>query len=272
MPVIRVGVVQSFARLWLIPNLARLEGDPPDLRIEPEIDNRHMTLSDARIAIRLGRGGWSGVLAEPLMREELQPVGTADLVSLVSKTTDATRLLDFPLLHDASIENWRDWFNSQGHSYELRPQDRVLSGHDLVLSAARAGLGLALARHPYSRLDDPGGGLLPAHPARVANLSVQCPFVQPVIRANTNRMTAPTAATTNEKRNSFAVTGGSVKISVRSSPSSSRRASSCAKYRSYSPYMSGLLCAGVIRSGRILVPEGQRDGPGPRRGATATGP
>ncbi len=171
LPVIRVGVVQSFARLWLIPNLARLEGDPPDLRIEPEIDNRHMTLSDARIAIRLGRGGWSGVLAEPLMREELQPVGTADLVSLVSKTTDATRLLDFPLLHDASIENWRDWFNSQGHSYELRPQDRVLSGHDLVLSAARAGLGLALARHPYSRLDDPGGGLLPAHPARVANLS-----------------------------------------------------------------------------------------------------
>ncbi|MBA3446680.1 MAG: LysR family transcriptional regulator, partial [Pseudaminobacter sp.] len=58
--VVRVGVVQSFARLWLIPNLAALEGTPPDLRIEPEVDHGFMTLSNARIGVRLGRGDWPG--------------------------------------------------------------------------------------------------------------------------------------------------------------------------------------------------------------------
>lgn len=167
LPVIRVGVVQSFARLWLIPNLARLEGDPPDLRIEPEIDNRPMTLSDARIAIRLGPGGWPGVLAEPLMREALQPVAAPGLAARLGGTADATRLLDHPLLHDATVGNWQDWFNAQGKTYSPRPRDRILSGHDLVLGAARAGLGIALARHPYSGLHPSDGGLVAVHPARV---------------------------------------------------------------------------------------------------------
>lgn len=174
LPVIRVGAVASFARLWLIPNLARLEAERPgaaaDLRIEPEVDDRHMTLSDARIAIRLGRGGWPGVVAEPLWVECFQPVAARHVAEKLGPAPDAQQLLEFPLLHDGARDRWQVWLGTQGLAVERRPQDRLLPGHDLVLLAARAGLGIALARLPYSAAWPMWGELVPVHPLRVRSL------------------------------------------------------------------------------------------------------
>lgn len=148
---VRVGVVQSFARLWLLPNLRALEGAPPDLRIEPEIDHRHMMLSDARIAIRLGRGDWTGVACEPLFPETLYPIACREIAEELGPAPAVERLLDYPLLHDASQEGWQHWLSSQGETYERRARDRLFDGYDLALLAAASGLGIALARYPYGR-------------------------------------------------------------------------------------------------------------------------
>jgi LysR family transcriptional regulator, glycine cleavage system transcriptional activator len=165
---VRVGVVQSFARLWLIPNLTALEGSPPDLRIEPEVDHRHMTLSDARIAIRLGRGDWPGVISEPLFRETLVAVAHRDIAAELGPAPSA-QLLAFPLIHDASEDAWRLWLSRNGASYERRPRDRMFSGYDLALLAAAYGQGIALARLPYGRRFIETNGLVPLPGGPVEN-------------------------------------------------------------------------------------------------------
>lgn len=166
---IRVGVVQSFARLWLVPNLAALEGTPPDLRVEAEVGHRFMTLSDARIAIRLGEGHWPGVVSEPLFGETLQPVASRTVGQAIGEVSNAADLLAFPLLHDAQEDSWRLWLSSQGIAYERRPQDRIFPGHDLALLAAAAGLGVALARDPYGRAFRKRLQLVSAHPQGIAS-------------------------------------------------------------------------------------------------------
>lgn len=169
LPTVRVGVVQSFARLWLIPKLPFLEGDPPDLRIEPEVDHRHMTLSDARIAIRLGRGDWPAVSAEPLFRESLYPVAHPSVVNALGSDPAPDRILGYPLIHDASEEGWRLWLSSRFGACERRAVDRILPGYDLALLVAAAGLGIALARSPYGLAFLRCQGLVPVHSHRVDN-------------------------------------------------------------------------------------------------------
>lgn len=149
--IIRVGVVPSFARMWLFPNLAKLEGEPPDLRIEVDVDDRFMALSEARLAIRHGTGDWPGVTSRPLIQEWSVPVATRSIAAQLAEADDPARLLDWPILHDASAMDWIGWFGRSGVFYETREQDRVFSAYDLTLMAASQGLGIALLREPYGR-------------------------------------------------------------------------------------------------------------------------
>ncbi|HEV7367452.1 LysR substrate-binding domain-containing protein [Arenibaculum sp.] len=155
--VVRVGIVPSFARLWLLPNLAALEGRPQDLRVEPDIDHRFMSLSDARIAIRYGRGDWPGVSAVPLFGETLVPVASAAVAAGIAGAAGvgggaeatAERLLEYPLINDTTDTVWRTWLSAAGIDYERRPRDRAFPDYDLTLMAAAQGLGIAILREPY---------------------------------------------------------------------------------------------------------------------------
>jgi len=160
--VVRIGTVQSFARLWIIPHLAQLEGVPADLRIEAEIDDRYMTLSDARIAIRLGRGDWPDVVARRLFSEQLIPYATAAVAAEIDARDAAPDILKFPLIHDALESNWRLWLANENIAYERRPQDRTVPGYDLALMVAAGGHGIALVRAPYGQTFAEKLGLVPA--------------------------------------------------------------------------------------------------------------
>lgn len=145
-----VGVVPSFARLWLYPNLAALEGFPPDLRIEVDVDDRFMTLSDTRVAIRHGTGGWPDVAARPLFPEFGVPVATPQIAAALAGSDDPARLLTFPIVHDASAADWTAWFGHVGAYYVAREEDRFVEAHDLMLMAVAQGVGIGLLRMPYS--------------------------------------------------------------------------------------------------------------------------
>jgi LysR family transcriptional regulator, glycine cleavage system transcriptional activator len=166
---IRVGTVPSFARLWLLPNLAHLEGRPADLRIEIEIDHRLMALSRSRLAIRLGRGDWPGVSATRLFSEALRPVATREVAGQLGIDMSMTELLSQPLLHDSSDDAWRLWLGIE--TLGRRPRDRILPGYDLALIAANAGEGVALARWPYGRRYIENSGLVFLSPRLEENSS-----------------------------------------------------------------------------------------------------
>lgn len=167
--VVRVGVVPSFARMWLLPNMPRLEGKPADLRIEPDIDNRFMTLSDQRLAIRYGSGDWPGVASRPLFSEWFVPVAHPSIAAALGGGEDPQRLLDWPLLHDADAADWINWFGRAGVHYAPRHRDRTFTAYDLTLLAAATGMGVALLRDPYGRRLAETHGLVPVSPLRLPN-------------------------------------------------------------------------------------------------------
>jgi LysR family glycine cleavage system transcriptional activator len=171
--VVRISVVPSFARFWLLDRLHDLErGDGSNndarLRIEVAVEHRHADLGGGAVdlAIRYGRGSWPGVEARPLMRERVVPVARADIAERVMGGSGAepraAALLAHPLLYDSDAVGWRAWLKGCGvQRFRPRPHDRRFEDYGLVLTAAEAGLGIALARVPFAAAAVHAAGLVP---------------------------------------------------------------------------------------------------------------
>lgn len=148
-PTVRLSVVPSFGRLWLLPRLARLERG--DMHVEVVMEHRSTDLDarEADVAVRYGRGRWEGLDARPLFAETLRPAAAPVLASLGANASPEA-LIQLPLLHDSDTSHWRDWLIGAGVRYQPRWQDRRFEDYDTVLAAAEAGLGVALLREPLS--------------------------------------------------------------------------------------------------------------------------
>ncbi len=166
---VRLSVVPSFARLWLLPRLARLER--ADIHVELAMDHRPIDLDTrgADMAIRYGGGHWDGIDARLLFRETLVPAASPELALEPDAAPDA--LLRHPLLHDSDVSQWRAWLDAAGHRYRPRWQDRRFEEYDTVLAAAEAGLGIALLRRPYADRLVEDGRLIPISGRALSNPS-----------------------------------------------------------------------------------------------------
>lgn len=152
LPTVRISMVPSFARLWLIPRLPQLQGEPQRVRIEPLIDHRIVDLGEggADLAVRYGRGRWAGVDAQLLFGECLFPVAAPALAARLGTQAAPARIAAQALLHDSNAAQWRAWFEAAGLRFRTRAIDRRFEDYDLVLAAAEAGLGVALLRSPLA--------------------------------------------------------------------------------------------------------------------------
>ncbi len=152
---VRMSVVPAFAQLWLFERQQALESEAPALRIELGIELRNVDIAggEADLSIRYGRGNWRRLETRPFMPERLYPVAhprlAAQLARMRRRRGDAA-LLDMPLLHDSDVTGWRTWFDALGIPFKPRAQDRRFEDYNLVLAAAEAGLGVALARTPLA--------------------------------------------------------------------------------------------------------------------------
>jgi len=193
--VVRISVVPGFAKLWLFERLAALEQGDPALRIEIAVEGRNADVEGGEVdlAVRYGAGTWPGLQAMRLMPERLYPVAHPDLARRLGPSPDG--LLQAPLLHDSDLSGWRSWFASCGIALKPRPQDRRFEDYTLVLAAAEAGLGIALARAPFSDRAVQAGGLV-----RLGKRDVPSPLTyhlltrtggaRPAVAALVARMTA----------------------------------------------------------------------------------
>jgi DNA-binding transcriptional LysR family regulator len=149
-PTVRLAVVPAFARLWLLPRLTELERG--DIHIEVAMDHRPSDLNaqEADVVIRYGRGSWEGLDTQLLFRETLRPVAAPSLAAELGDDADAETLLRQPLIHDSDMTHWRAWLGGAGLRYRPRWQDRRFEDYDTVLTAAEAGLGVAMLRAPLA--------------------------------------------------------------------------------------------------------------------------
>ncbi|MBX9634090.1 MAG: transcriptional regulator GcvA [Magnetospirillum sp.] len=145
-----VSAPPSFAARWLIPRMARFQTLHPDidLRLSASLKLVNFDTEDVDMAIRYGSGHYPGLHSERLKAEAVVPVAHPRLAEQLKTVED---LLGVTLLHNDAIDwdttypNWPAWLTNAG----LRPpadlKPRRFDDFNLVVQAALAGLGVALA-------------------------------------------------------------------------------------------------------------------------------
>lgn len=168
--VLRMAVLPSFARSWLIPRLAGFEAAQPQVSLD--LSARLLPVDFERdpfdLAIMRSRHEQVGAEIESLVAEELIVVAAPQLMA-GRAALDDDAVLDLPLLQQSTRPTlWLDWFRESG-----RDARRILRGarfdhFDMILDAASAGMGLGLVPAIIAQGALASGRLVQATPRRFA--------------------------------------------------------------------------------------------------------
>src|SRR5258706_10175455 len=158
--ILTVSMVPGFAAYWLLPRLAEFIERHPDIEV-----NIRATLSltdfardGVDMAVRFGPGTWPGLISIKLYDEELVPVCSPAFRDGRLPRVPGD-LLKVPLLHDER-QPWSIWFKAVGLDYRDAGQRPRYGDQTLLLPAAIAGLGVALARASLVQGDLESGRLV----------------------------------------------------------------------------------------------------------------
>lgn len=158
--VLSVSVLPSLAGRWLVPRLAGFQAGHPeiDIAIHPTANLAALDGRDGiELAIRYGPGKWPGLISIPLMKSFIFPVCSPEFLtrSLINFPED---LQTFTLLRSPR-QKWRPWLLAVGLDLPEPDQGPVYDDAGLLLQAAAAGQGVALARSALA-MDDLAAGRL----------------------------------------------------------------------------------------------------------------
>jgi LysR family transcriptional regulator, glycine cleavage system transcriptional activator len=151
-----VAALPAFASGWLLPRISRFRERYPriDLLLKTGRALADFRREDVDVAIRFGTGGGNDTKSIFLLAEEVFPVASPTLVapSLMPMSVGDLRML--PLLHDVDGHpaqpwlSWQGWFERAGVDSPTALRGLKFTDSIVLLSAAVAGLGVALGRGP----------------------------------------------------------------------------------------------------------------------------
>lgn len=165
--VLTLSVTPSMASAWLVPRLGEFFTVHPQVEISLLSSTRVVDFErelQVDAALRVGRGQWPGVIAEPLFDEWLVPMASPALIARMGGI-GTLPLAQWPLLGDPDGE-WDRWFALAGG----QPPARYIAVFDDSESHHRAaldGVGVALGRLTRARLLIDSGQLAPLSPQRL---------------------------------------------------------------------------------------------------------
>lgn len=160
-----LGCSASVLARWIIPRLAQLQADLPDvhLHLSPQETTPDPQLTGLDAALLLSAPPWpeTWTVCE-LAAERIGPVLAANTpLARQLHGRDPDALLTQPLLHTTSRpQAWPQW--AQGHGLDPATLQLGTGFEHLyyLLEAANAGLGIAIAPEPLVRADIEAGHLL----------------------------------------------------------------------------------------------------------------
>jgi LysR family transcriptional regulator, glycine cleavage system transcriptional activator len=156
-----VSTVPSFATKWLAPRLTswRDAGPDIDLRVVSSYEPADFRRDGVDVAIRYGRGPWSGLHVERLAVEELFPVCSEDFAKK-HRLSIANDLVRVTLLDREMTEGWAEWLDAMGVSL-AKPLSTVrMRDAAAAIEAALGGQGVALANSSLVGADLASGRLV----------------------------------------------------------------------------------------------------------------
>ncbi|MCP8897505.1 LysR family transcriptional regulator [Shinella daejeonensis] len=141
----------AFASMWMLPRLARLRADLPDIDLRIQTSVRDIDLDDEPIPLAV-RGGdpsmWPRDHAALLAPEVIIPVASAAFIESRGLPEGPADLLGLPLIHlEEPLRracDWPEWFASAGIRYPPQARRLAINDYVLVIQAVLAGDGVAL--------------------------------------------------------------------------------------------------------------------------------
>lgn len=142
---LRISTIPSFAACWLLPRLGHFVASAPRIDVEVQSTERLADLKggEVDVALRFGGGRYPGLHSELLLRDWLFPVCTPAFAQRY-RLADPPELAGVPLLTSVH-EPWSGWLATAGVAASTVKQGLAFSDSGLMLQAALAGQGLALA-------------------------------------------------------------------------------------------------------------------------------
>ncbi len=163
---VTISVAPSLAAKWLLPRLQGFTESRPDIDVWVSADLAPVdfTATDVDLAIRYGVGRYEGLMAEKLLGEAVLPVCSPALMEAapIRKPSD---LAHHTLLHDsgpefdASCPDWAMWLRVNGVDNVDASRGPRFNQSSLVIEAAVAGRGVALAKRAIAESDLAAGRL-----------------------------------------------------------------------------------------------------------------
>ncbi|MDA0702138.1 MAG: transcriptional regulator GcvA [Proteobacteria bacterium] len=143
-----VSCMPSFAAAWLVRRLGRFRAKHPelDVRIDPTVALVDFMREDVDIAVRYGRGDWSGVVSERFMTEDIVPMCSPELLAGSHPLRTPEDLRHHTLLHDDGHADWRRWLLAMEVEGIDASRGLTFTDSSLVVQAAVQSQGVALGR------------------------------------------------------------------------------------------------------------------------------
>jgi LysR family transcriptional regulator, glycine cleavage system transcriptional activator len=165
---VTLSVAPSFAAKWLMPRMQRFTEVHPEIDIWISAEMAPVDFAaaaDIDLAIRYGPGRYDGLNAERLLGEAVMPVCSPGLMEAapIRKPAD---LSHHTLLHDtgpefdASCPDWAMWLRAHGVEGVDASRGPRFNQSSLVIEAAAAGRGVALAKRTIAEADLKWGRLV----------------------------------------------------------------------------------------------------------------
>ncbi|WP_323036393.1 LysR family transcriptional regulator [Pararhodobacter sp.] len=177
--VLRLAVLPTFATTWLIPKLPEFLTSHPDISLDLASALHPVDFEGSPFDAAVQRA----VMAKKdtdvvrLLDETLMIVAAPGLVA-PGQALGAEDLAQYPLIQLATRpELWNDWFSQAGIARIDRLQGPRFQHFDMVISAAQAGMGLALLPDIFAQPAIAAGAL-----HRVHALTLQGPTPYALIR------------------------------------------------------------------------------------------
>ncbi len=150
---LQITTTPMFASGWLVPRLGSFRVQHPgiDLVIDPSPTVRRLEPGGFDLAVRHGTGSWPGLEAELLLPSPLVVVGAPGLIG-ARRTGDLAALADLPWLTELETSEATRFLARNGVTRAQGIGLTHLPGN-MMLDAARAGQGLAVAAHAFVTAD-----------------------------------------------------------------------------------------------------------------------
>ncbi|MEQ8355625.1 MAG: transcriptional regulator GcvA [Kiloniellaceae bacterium] len=145
-----VSTSVTFANYWLMSRVAKFRAAHPEvqLRLVASAPVRDLTASGIDLAVRYGRGKWTGAEALHLLDNQVFPVCAPSYMAQRRPLQSVTDLLEETLLHlvefDSNWVSWEAWLAALGVRAPMRGPSLEFDNYLVLTQAVLDGQGIAL--------------------------------------------------------------------------------------------------------------------------------